>query len=81
MILSSTLGFSPLPPVSVYSTGRHALAGPALFLRVWLPALSARPEARGTFRFQGSLPYGVQPTIPSVGGSVTPRSRLALHGE
>ena len=26
-------------------------------------------------------PYGVQPTIPSVGGSVTPRSRLALHGE
>ena len=36
-----------------------------------LPVLSA-------FRI---TPYGVQPTIPSVGGSVTPRSRLALHGE
>ena len=43
VIHSSTLGFSPRPPVSVYGTGRHALGAAAIFLPVWLPALSRRP--------------------------------------
>ena len=34
VIHSSTLGFSPHPPVSVYGTGRLALNTPGLFLRV-----------------------------------------------
>ena len=42
VIHSSTLGFSPHPPVSVYGTGRHTLNALAIFLRVCLPALSDR---------------------------------------
>ena len=52
MIHSSTLGFSPHPPVSVYGTGCLALSEISIFLRAWLPALSARPKARGTVGFQ-----------------------------
>ena len=81
MIHSSTLGFSPFPPVSVYGTGRHALVALAIFLRVWLPALSHPPEGLCTVGVQGFRPYALQPTFPSVGGSVTPRSRNRLHGE
>ena len=77
MILSSTLGFSPFPPVSVYGTGTDTLDALMIFLRVWLPALSARPEARGTVGFQS--PYVLQPPFPSGGGSVTPRSHLHLY--
>ena len=72
MIHSSTLGFSPHPPVSVYGTGRCPLDVYVIFLQVWLPALSARPKACGTVGFRS--PYGLQPSIPSDGGSVTSRS-------
>ena len=52
VIHSSTLGFSPHPPVSVYGTGRHTLDAFTLFLRVWLPALSAHTNARSSVPFQ-----------------------------
>ena len=52
MIHSSTLGFSPHPPVSVYGTGRITLHETEIFLQVWLPALSACPKTRGTVGFQ-----------------------------
>ena len=77
VIHSSTLGYSPHPPVSVYGTGRHALDVSSLFLQVWLPALSPRPKARCTVRFH--FRYFLQPPIPSGGGGVTPRSRSFLH--
>ena len=54
MIHSSTLGSSPHPPVSVYGTGSRTLHDMTIFLQVWLPALSARPETRGTVGFQVS---------------------------
>ena len=76
MIHSSTLGFSPHPPVSVSGTGSVSLLERRIFLQVWLPALSGCPWTPGTVRFR--YPYAVQPTIPSVGGSVTPRSPLLL---
>ena len=76
MIHSSTLGFSPHPPVSVYGTGRITLSVTLIFLQVWLPALSAPPKLRGTVGFQS--PYALQRPIPSGRGSVTPRSQLHL---
>ena len=79
MIHSSTLGFSPHPPVSVYGTGPIALNDKMIFLQVWLPALSDRPKTLGTVGFQS--PYVLQPPIPSGGGSVTPRSQLFLQCE
>ena len=79
VIHSSTLGFSPHPPVSVYGTGRLALNTPGLFLRVWLPALSPRPKTQCTVVFQS--PYALQPSIPSDGGSFTPRSPGHLQSE
>ena len=79
MIHSSTLGFSPHPPVSVYGTGRLALHEKMIFLQVWLPALSGCPRTPGTVGFQS--PYGLQRAIPSARGSVTSRSHLFLQGE
>ena len=79
VIHSSTSGYSPRPPVSVYGTGRRALHAPWIFLPVWLPALSAPPKPRGTVGFQS--PYVLQPSIPSDGGSVTPGSPDSLRGE
>ena len=79
MIHSSTLGFSPHPPVSVYGTGRIALIAPQIFSQVWLPALSALPKSCGTVGFQS--PYVLQPPIPSGGGSVTSRSLSCLQCE
>ena len=75
VIHSSTSGYSPRPPVSVYGTGPMPLHASRLFLPVHFPALSARPWTRGTVGFQVS-PYGLQPTIPSVGGSSIPGSAL-----
>ena len=63
--------------MSVYGTGRHALSARPVFSLVWLPALSNRPKALRTVGFQS--PYALQRTIPSVRGSVTPRSRPRLH--
>ena len=48
-------------------------------MQVCLPALSAPPKLRGTVGFQ--LPYILQPSIPSDGGSVTPRSLPCLYSE
>ena len=79
MIHSSTLGFSPHPPVSVYGTGPIALRDIMIFLQVCLPALSDRPKTLGTVGFQS--PYVLQPPIPSGGGSVTPRSHNILQCE
>ena len=75
MIHSSTLGSSPHPPVSVYGTGRDALHDLPIFSLVCLPALSAPPKLRGTVGLSTTL----QRTIPSVRGSVTPRSRTVPH--
>ena len=58
--------------MSVYGTGPLTLDADELFSQVWLPALSARPKTRRTVGFQS--PYTLQRTIPSVRGSVTPRS-------
>ena len=79
MIHSSTLGYSPHPPVSVYGTGRITLHDTVIFLQVCLPALSACPKTRGTVGFQS--PYALQPPIPSGGGSVTSRSQRFLQCE
>ena len=79
MIHSSTLGFSPHPPVSVYGTGCHALGGYQLFLQVWLPALSDCPWTLRTVGFHSR--YALQRAIPSARGRVTPRSLVSLHGK
>ena len=65
--------------MSVYGTGRLALNDRLIFLQAWLPALSDRPKTLGTVGFR--LPYGLQPSIPSDGGSVTPRSQPVLQSE
>ena len=78
VIHSSTLGYSPHPPVSVYGTGSHALIGTKIFSQVCLPALSSQPKPPGTVRFQS--PYVLQRAIPSARGGVTPRSLRSLHG-
>ena len=78
VIHSSTLGYSPHPPVSVYGTGCLALSAPSIFLRAWLPALSACPKARGTVGFQ--LAPTTFNVLPSARGSVTSRSRSLLQG-
>ena len=79
VIHSSTLGFSPHPPVSVYGTGRHALGDHQIFLQVWLPALSDRPKTLRTVRAR-LAPTPLQRAIPSARGRVTPRSLALLHG-
>ena len=79
MIHSSTLGYSPHPPVSVYGTGRDALHGHMIFLQVCLPALSGLPKLPGTVGFQS--PYALQRGLPSPRGCVTPRSHAPLRHE
>ena len=65
--------------MSVYGTGRSALNDSLIFLQACLPALSDCPKTLGTVGFQS--PYGLQPSIPSDGGSVTPRSQRILQSE
>ena len=77
VIHSSTSGYSPRPPVSVCGTGRAPLGASAIFLPVWLPALSDPPWGLGTVGDRLS-PTPLQPGIPSPGGSVTPGSRFGL---
>ena len=81
VIHSSTLGFSPHPPVSVLVRAAGPLNGPPVFSRVWLPALSACPKARGTvrvhLRYAPSTRYSVSarlchspvPVIPELAGA------------
>ena len=78
MIHSSTLGFSPHPPVSVYGTGPIALNDPLIFLQACLPALSDCPKTLGTVGFRS--PYGLQRAFPSARGSVTSRSQGCQQG-
>ena len=63
--------------MSVYGTGRRTLHDHQLFLQVRLPALSARPKARGTVGVH--FRYVLQPPIPSGGGGVTSRSLAFLY--
>ena len=79
VIHSSTLGYSPHPPVSVYGTGCCTLSGQLIFLQVWLPALGS-PEGSPYCQVSGR-PYALQRTIPSVRGRVTPRSQSPLHSK
>ena len=65
--------------MSVYGTGRCALNDYMIFLQVCLPALFDQPKPLDTVGFQS--PYVLQPSIPSDGGSVTPRSHINLHSE
>ena len=58
--------------MSVYGTGCCTLNVSSIFLRACLPALSDCPKTLGTVGVQS--PYALQPSIPSDGGSVTPRS-------
>ena len=52
MSRSSTLGFSPFPPVSVYGTGCIIINDTKIFLEVRLPSLSNRPKTLGTVKFR-----------------------------
>ena len=61
--------------MSVYGTGRLDLNDSLIFLQACLPALSDCPKTLGTVGVQS--PYALQPSIPSDGGSVTPRSQKA----
>ena len=65
--------------MSVYGTGRSALNDSLIFLQACLPALSDCPKTLGTVGVQS--PYALQPSIPSDGGSVTPRSQRILQSE
>ena len=55
MIHSSTLGFSPHPPVSVYGTGWLYIIAWKFFLEVCLPHLSDCPKTLGTVGSQHHL--------------------------
>ena len=74
MIHSSTSGYSPRPPVSVYGTGRRPSSLRRVFSGVCLPALSARPKARGTFGHRHT-PHrrGMYAYLPSTVHSVARR--------
>ena len=88
MIHSSTLGFSPQPPVSVCGTG---LCGLELsgFSREYDYPRYRRPRRFAVLSAFGSPPgfawaaytYGLQRTIPSVRGGATPPSPLRSHKE
>jgi hypothetical protein len=78
---SSTLGFSPRPPVSVYGTGRHAICYGGflvslLTLAVRLPEGSRYCRVSAIHGVTADFTYALQPPIPSGGGGVTPQSLL-----
>ena len=81
---SSTLGFSPRPPVSVYGTGRHAICCGGFLVSMITLAIrspegsrychvSANPDINRTYT------YALQPSIPSDGGGATPQSLPHSH--
>src|SRR5690606_3475591 len=55
MVNSSTLGFSPQPPVSVCGTGLNIPEAERVFPVVRLPALSAQPKPCTTVGYQQVL--------------------------
>ena len=79
VIHSSTLGFSPHPPVSVYGTGRLALGAPLDFLAGMVTCAVRSPEGSRYCRLS-DFSYDLQRPIPSGRGSVTSRSRGRLQG-
>ena len=88
MIHSSTLGFSPQPPVSVYGTG-HICLSLRSFSREYGYLRYRRRRSFAVLSAFGTRPgfawdtytFGLQRTIPSVRGSVTPPSlRRSIHG-
>lgn len=90
MVHSSTLGYSPRPPVSVYGTGVPSLmlsgfSRESDYLRYRLGRSLAVLSALGRKRGFACAPYtyGLQRTIPSVRGSVTtpsPRRSWGRYG-
>ena len=88
MIHSSTLGFSPRPPVSVCGTGLYGLMLSG-FSREYDYPRYRRPRRFAVLSAFGSNPgfawenstYGLQRTIPSVRGGVTPPSPHRSHKE
>ena len=78
MIHSSTLGSSPHPPVSVYGTGPYALGAKADFLASMVTCAVRSSEDSRYCRVSAAA-YALQPSIPSDGGSVTPRSLPRLR--
>lgn len=83
MIHSSTLGFSPRPPVSVCGTGLICLKLSGFSREYGYPRYR-RPRRFAVLSAFGTRPgfawvtftYGLQRTIPSVRGGVTPPSPL-----
>ena len=79
MIHSSTLGYSPHPPVSVYGTGCLALSERLDFLAGMVTCAVRSPEGSRYCRLSARA-YDLQRAIPSARGSVTSRSRRDLQG-
>ena len=89
MIHSSTLGYSPRPPVSVCGTGAHTLNARGFSWKLLGP-LSDCPKTLGTVRFGWTCAFyctsntsSLQPGIPSPGGPFTapsPRHRYVRYG-
>lgn len=85
MNYSSTLGFSPHPPVSVYGTSIY-MQSTTLFLAAGLTPLSLRPKAPSTVGVQPNagricLPRSLHPSTPvryGAGGSLL-RHALDYH--
>ena len=77
VIHSSTLGFSPHPPVSVYGTGRRPLYASSLFLQDLTYTIRSSEDSRYC-PASLILSYSVQRGFPSPRGSVISRSRLSL---
>ncbi len=81
---SSTLGFSPRPPVSVYGTGRHEICAGGFLVSLVTLAVGS-PEGSPYCRVSAMngitahYTYALQPPIPSDGGGVTPQSLLDSH--
>ncbi len=88
MIHSSTLGFSPRPPVSVCGTGLYGLELSGFSREYGYPRYR-RPRRFAVLSAFGTLSgfawttftYGLQRTIPSVRGGVTPPSPHRSHKE
>ena len=81
---SSTLGFSPRPPVSVYGTGRHAICYGGFLvslitLAVRSPGGSRYCHVSASTGITRRYTYALQPSIPSDGGGATPQSLLHSH--
>lgn len=88
VIHSSTLGFSPRPPVSVCGTGGHAVKHLAGFLGSLVRDTIAAPEGLAYFPLSASPAYFTTGPIPTVLNALFRqcavlsllRHRIAMHG-